>query len=90
MLASRIADELIDPADIYPRNAWKFSGIGYADEDTAAFAIRKGHHFRGKGTHVTNILLELETAVLSFGCDGFQFGFFHYANRYDSFLLKVG
>ena len=71
MLAGRIADELVDPAYFGPRDTCKFSCIGYSDEDTAAFAVGKRHHFRCKGIHIADILLELQSAILSIDGDCF-------------------
>jgi len=39
MLAGRIADELIDPAQIFTGNSDKFAGICHADQETTALAV---------------------------------------------------
>jgi hypothetical protein len=79
MLAGRVADDLIDAADVRSRDPLNLAGIRHPDQDATAFAVGESHHFRGKGIHVADIQLELQPAVLSPGDNRFQFGYFHFS-----------
>ena len=63
----RFADKLIDPAHILAGQSGNGTVIGHADKQRSTLGIGKGRHFRGQGSRIANIRLELAGAVFAAG-----------------------
>ena len=82
MLAGRIADQLVDPANVGAGDALNLTGIGHSDQNTSALAVGKSHHFRRQCGHIAHIRFELQMTVFSTGGEVSEFIFFH--DEYDA------
>jgi hypothetical protein len=65
VLTSRIADQLVDPAQVGSGKPRQLTVVSNTDQDAAALAVGERRHLRCERVHIVHVRLVLEATVLA-------------------------